>query len=55
MTPSEIHRALGGKYRLMDIEAEMIAMDLDGMIVNDLVPMSRITEKGRKARAEAGA
>jgi len=34
----------------MDIEAELIAMDLDGVIVNDMVPQSRITQKGRNAR-----
>jgi len=51
LTPSEIHRKLDGRHRLMDIEAELIAMDLDGECINDLVPMARITEKGRKAKA----
>jgi hypothetical protein len=55
LTPSELHRRMGGAYKLMDIEAELIAMDLDGVIVNDLVPQARITEKGRKERmANAG-
>jgi hypothetical protein len=53
LTPSELHRRIGGRYGLMDIEAELIAMDLDGVVINDLVPQSRITQKGRKARVEA--
>lgn len=55
VTPSELHRRLGGRYSTSNIEAEMIAMDLDGVIVNDLVPTARITQKGRKARGEATA
>ena len=50
VTASHIHKALGGRFKLMDIEAELIAMDLDGVIVNDMVPQARITQKGRKAR-----
>jgi hypothetical protein len=53
LTPSELHRRMSGRYRLMDIESELIAMDLDGVVINDLVPQSRITQKGRKARAKA--
>jgi hypothetical protein len=50
LTPSELHRRMGGRHGLMDIEAELIAMDLDGVVINDLAPQSRITQKGRKAR-----
>jgi hypothetical protein len=53
LTPSELHRRLGCQHPLMDIEAELIAMDLDGVVINDLVPQSRITQKGRKARAQS--
>lgn len=53
LTPSELHHRLGGRFPLMDIEAELIAMDLDGVVVNDLVPTARITQKGRKAKASA--
>lgn len=54
LSASEIHHRLNGNYRLTDIEAELIAMDLDGECVNDLVPMARITTKGKKRMANAG-
>ena len=53
LTSSELHHRLGGRHRLMDIEAELIAMDLDGEVKNDLVPVSRITQKGREARGDS--
>jgi hypothetical protein len=51
LKPTELHRRLGGRYSIMAIEAELIAMDQEGLIINDLVPHARITEKGRRARA----
>jgi hypothetical protein len=55
LTPSELHRSLNGRYATQDIESEMIAMDMDGVIVNDLVPMAKITQKGRKERGAVDA
>lgn len=55
LTPSDIHRRLNGAYTTADIESEMIAMDLDGVITNDLVPMAKITARGRKLRGDANA
>ena len=52
VTPSELHKRLRGRFSTADIESEMIAMDLDGVITNDLVPMARITQKGRNARGD---
>lgn len=50
VTPSDLHRALGGRFTLMDIEAELIALDMDGLIINELIPVSRITQKGCRER-----
>ena len=45
----QLHESLGGRYTHQEIEAELIALDLERLIVNDSVPVVRISPKGLKA------